>query len=279
MNETLIKHVWLKTRSELPGRLEIDTVYHIADEGVFIIDHGAGAVTFGAQKAVDTLEGDETDRAPSVHAVNEGLKNIPGVAGLDRGVFETPEALTAAHPLDVQGAWATVLTTQTIWIWDATSWADSGKASQAVEVVDNLVTPSALKALSAKQGMVLNERLGTKASAAVISLNIPVNAWIEDVGDTTGFPWHANILNTVIGEDMVPFLTLARASAGVALEAGLCASMQTQNGAARIYSAKQPTEALSGTLTLLAPSGEILTDADFATDEEVEDILGSIWGD
>ena len=278
MSEALIRHVWLKTRSELPGRLDIDTVYHIADEGVFVIDHGAGAVTFGAQKAVDTLEGDETDRAPSVHAVNEGLKAIPGVTGLDRGVFETPEALTAAHPMDVQGAYATVLSTGTIWIWSATSWADSGKASQAVEVVDNLVTASALKALSAKQGMILNKKLGTKASAEVISLSIPVEAWIEDTGDATGYPWHANILNTVIGEDMIPFLTLNTASTAVALEAGLCSSMQTQNGAARVFSAKKLAAEISGTLALLAPSGEILTDADFATDEEVENILAPIWG-
>lgn len=157
MNETLIKHVWLQTRETLPGRLEIDTFYHIADEGVFVIDHGLGPVEFGAQKAVNTLEGNETDKAPSVRAVNEGLRNIPGVAGLDRGVFATPEGLSAAHTTDVPGAYARVQSTDTVWSWNGTAWADTLMpiSSLVTEVVDNLTSDSALKALSAKQGKAL----------------------------------------------------------------------------------------------------------------------------
>ncbi len=130
-----------------------------------VIDHGVGPVEFGAQKAVDTLEGNETDKAPSVHAVNEGLRNIPGVAGLDRGVFATPEALSAAHTTDIPGAYARVQSTDTVWSWNGTAWADTLMpiSSLVTEVVDNLITPSALKALSANQGVVLNGKIGEQS--------------------------------------------------------------------------------------------------------------------
>lgn len=129
MSAILKKHTWLRSRSELPGRLEIDRLYFIASEGVFVVDHGAGPVQFGG-----------------------------GGGGQDRGTFESAAALRAAYPTDVLGAWATVIETGTIWIWNGTGWADTGKNMQ-VEVVDDLVTPDPKKALSARQGVVLNQEV------------------------------------------------------------------------------------------------------------------------
>lgn len=138
MSRILKKHTWLKTRSELPGRLEIDRVYFIADEGVFLLDHGAGPVEFGSAGG-------------------------GGVESLDRGMFETAAALRAAHPTDVLGAFATVLDTMTLWIWNGADWADSGKPPAEIVIVDNLTTAAANKALSARQGMILNGKIGEQS--------------------------------------------------------------------------------------------------------------------
>lgn len=138
MSRILKKHTWLKTRSELPGRLEIDRVYFIADEGVFLLDHGAGPVEFGSAGG-------------------------GGVESLDRGTFETAAALRAAHPTDVLGAFATVLDTMTLWIWNGADWADSGKPPAEIVIVDNLTTAAANKALSARQGMILNGKIGEQS--------------------------------------------------------------------------------------------------------------------
>ena len=187
MSKPLVKHVWLKTRADLPGRLKIDTIYFIADEGVLVIDHGAGPVEFG--------------RAGG-----------GGGGSLDRGTFETAAALRAAHPTDELGAFAIVLDTMTLWIWNGADWADSGKPPAELVIVDNLPTAAGAKALSARQGKGLDEKItelngditeldgkiADKASAVTLSMSIAPEAWTEDVNDATGYPWHADIANEVI---------------------------------------------------------------------------------
>ncbi|MBQ9526253.1 MAG: hypothetical protein IJR68_01470 [Fretibacterium sp.] len=280
MSVNLKKHTWLKTRGELPGRLELDRVYFIADEGVFVLDHGKGPVTFGGRETVDSLEGDERDRSPSVHAVNTALANIPGGDSLYRGAFVDAAALRAAHPTDTAGAYATVLATGTMWIWNGTDWADSGESSGGaqVEVVDNLTTADGTKALSARQGVLLNGKIDQKAGAVTLTVNIPTDGWTRDEADTTGWPWRAEVSHAVITEDMIPFLAFSPAAMGAAMTAGVCPSVQTLTGKLRVFARSKPTEALTGTVTLLSPGGEILLDEDFATDEEVDNALGDIWG-
>ena len=259
MAKILKKHTWMKTRSELPGRLEIDRVYFIADEGVFVIDHGAGPVEFG--------------RAGG------------GGGGLDRGTFETATALRAAHPTDELGAFATVLETMTLWVWNGADWADSGKPPTELVIVDNLTTAAVDKALSARQGKVLDEKIteldgkiANKASAVTLSVSIAPEAWTEDANDATGYPWHADIANEAISGGMTAFVSFARASMLAAIQAGVCATVETADGAVRLWAAHAPAAALAGTLTLLLPNAEILVDDDFATDDEVDDAIGPIWG-
>jgi len=226
---------------------------------------------------VDTLDGDETDKAPSVHAVKAAIDSIPISKSFYRGAFPDPAALRGAYPTDEPGAYATVLSTGTIWIWYMSDWVDSGKAQTEVEVVDNLTTDDGTKALSARQGKKLNEKIEGKSSAARINITIPGTGWIEDEEDTTGYPWHADVLNSVISSGMTPIYALRLDSLGAAIEAGVAPVCQTLDGALRVWAADPPEEALTGALTLLMPGGEILAEDDFATDEEVDDAIGPIW--
>ena len=258
MSVILKKHTWLKTRSELPGRLEIDRVYFIADEGVFVLDHGAGPVEFGGKGG-----GGDT---------------------FYRGAFADPAALRAAYPTDEAGAYATVLSTGTLWIWYVSDWTDSGKPQTEVEIVDNLVTAASDKALSARQGKVLDEKITelngevqNKASAVTLSASIAPEAWTEDPADTTGYPWYADITNAAVTGSMIPFLALGSASIADAAAAVMSSAAQAMTGKVRVFAAHKPAKTLTGTLTLLLPNGEILVDNDFATDEEVHDAIGPIW--
>ena len=51
-----------------------------------------------------------------------------------RGLFTTGDALIAAYPVDVVGAYAIVLDTGTFWFWEglAIGWVDSGVAATDV---------------------------------------------------------------------------------------------------------------------------------------------------
>ena len=136
MDKKLVSFEWLETRADLPGRLEIDRLYFIAADGVTVIDHGSGPVEFGGGG---------------------------GGGGLYRGAYEDAAALRAAHPADVLGAYATVLDTGTVWIWGGLDWTDTGHASAEIEIVDNLTTAAGDKALSARQGVVLNGKIGEQS--------------------------------------------------------------------------------------------------------------------
>ena len=259
MSETMIKHLWLKDRSELPGRLVIDTVYHIADEGVMVIDHGKGPVEFGAKKPLDTLDGNETDRSPSVQAVKAAIEPLKDGA-LFRGAFTGADTLAAAYPMDEVGAYATVLSTGTTWIWDGAKWADTQRAPLHPLPVDNLTTPDAAQALSANQGVELKgqidglaqdlgDAMDTMASAAY-ALTILKKGWTRDASLSQNYPWTQEIPHGGVDEGMTPLLTVLPASAQTALEAGLCPVIRTVNGAVRLFSGNKPGADMEAVLTL-----------------------------
>ena len=175
------------------------------------------------------------------------------------------------------GAYATVLDTGTIWIWYVSDWTDSGKESTETEIVDNLTTAASDKALSAKQGVVLDGKIQNKAGAVTLSASIAPEAWTEDPADTTGYPWYADITNAAVTGSMIPFLALGSASIADAAAAVMSSAAQAMTGKVRVFAAHKPAKILTGTLTLLLPNGEILVDNDFATDEEVHDAIGPIW--
>ena len=164
MTELFVTSERVKTRADLPDPLVPGRKYFIEDEGVVLVDWGEGAYQFGGGTGgggvvddliVDSLIGNEPDKAPSVRVVAEELNKRPKLdyegkipedllpesvmkEALYRGPFKDPEALKAAHATDEPGAYASVISTNTLWMWDGTEWADTGKDLGVVNVVDTL---------------------------------------------------------------------------------------------------------------------------------------------
>lgn len=83
-----------------------------------------------------------------------------------------------------------------------------------------------------------------------IPITIPVTGWIKDVNDTTGYPFHVDVANDVITEDMTPFLTILPVSLSTAKEAGICKTAETLSGILRVYSKTIPEANISASLAL-----------------------------
>jgi hypothetical protein len=107
---------------------------------------------------VDSLAGDETDMAPSVHATKEGLtakadldaetgkivlSQIPDLNQMYRGAFTSEAALNLAHPTDVLGAYATVIVDgePNLYVWNGTAWTDTEVPGVWVESINGQTGP------------------------------------------------------------------------------------------------------------------------------------------
>ena len=74
----------------------------------------------------------------NIHGRKDGAwTRIPNVAPLlfYRGAKASPETLKEEHPADVPGAYAVVLSTHTVWIWDK-GWVDTGETTTNAGIVD-----------------------------------------------------------------------------------------------------------------------------------------------
>ena len=150
-------------------------------------------------EVVDNLDSDKSTAALSAKQ-GKVLKELIGTgtgggSGTDtyyRGAYNTSAELIAAHPTDTAGAYATVIATGTMWIWDTTtnSWKDTTRptvglkgpvgdkgptgdkgpigdkgpkgdpgSGSSVNIVDNLTSDDSSAALSAKQGKVLKDSI------------------------------------------------------------------------------------------------------------------------
>lgn len=92
-----------------------------------------------------------------------------------------------------------------------------------------------------------------------LPITIPATGWTKDLGNTSGYPWHVDIPNNRITEDMTPFLTVLPESLEVAQKASFSPTVQTIDGALRVFAKSIPTDPISGTLALFSkgetPSG------------------------
>lgn len=277
MAERLVKFIWLESKSQLPVRLELDAIYYIANEALIIIDHGNGAVEFGGSQAVNTLDGDETDKSPTVHAVKQALAAID--QGLYRGTFNTAADLAAAYPTDKAGAYAIVLATGTTWVWSGAEWTDTGKEPEQTVIIDNLTTPDADKALSAKQGVEIKRILDNKASCVIINLIIPASDWVRDDTDVTGWPYYLDIANSIFDKDMSPHLSIKPESLRTAIDAGFCPALSIFDGELRVYSANIPAEDLRASLMLITAESVDIDGSDTASQEDVDGIIDNMYPD
>ena len=118
----------------------------------------------------------------------------------------------------------------------------------------------------------------TKHSGVLaIPITIPATGWLRDEHDMTGYPWHVDIPNDVIREDMTSFLTISLNCMGTAFTAVIAPVAQTLDKALRVFARSVPTSAISATLALfgaaISPSSE---DDDLATDEEVWEAINDV---
>ena len=84
-----------------------------------------------------------------------------------------------------------------------------------------------------------------------LPITIPATGWTKDESDTTGYPWHIDIANASIKEDMTPLVTALRESLSVAVRAGICPTVETRAGVLRIYSRAVPEAEIFASLALM----------------------------
>ena len=92
-----------------------------------------------------------------------------------------------------------------------------------------------------------------------LPITIPTTGWTKDDADTTGYPWRIDIAGDVITEDMTPFVTILRGSLNAAQKAGLCPTVQTLDGALRVFAANVPDVEISCSLALAGAAASIAT--------------------
>lgn len=103
----------------------------------FTIDPIGGGLFFEEQYAL--LEDDEvtvdativTPSSQALYSILQDISDLKTKAAHDKGYFANPAALQEAVPTGVDGDYAIVGTTDTIWMWDSDTqaWVDSHKAT------------------------------------------------------------------------------------------------------------------------------------------------------
>jgi hypothetical protein len=167
--EVALTHV--PTRTAIPAPPVPGTLYFVADEHIILLmvpngtyegygDLGGG----GGGDVVDSLSGNQTDKAPSVHIIKAALAEkadldsgtgklvmtqLPDLNLMYRGAYTGPDiptaeaALNAAHPTDDLGAYASVIVAgdPNLYIWNGTAWVDSGVTGVWVENINGKTGP------------------------------------------------------------------------------------------------------------------------------------------
>jgi hypothetical protein len=156
------------TRTLIPSIPIPGTAYFISDEGTILLrrtdgtydEFGGGGG--GGASVVDSLAGNQTDVAPSVHIVKLALvskadlisgkldpSQLPDLNLMYRGAYTGPDTATAeaalntAHPTDDLGAYASVIVagTPSLYVWNGTAWANTGVAGVWVESINGHTGP------------------------------------------------------------------------------------------------------------------------------------------
>lgn len=103
----------------------------------FSIDPIGGGLFFEEQYALldsDVVTVDATvvtAESATIYNILQDISNLKTKAAHDKGFFATPDALKEAVPTGVDGDYAIIGTTDTIWMWDSDTqaWVDSHKAT------------------------------------------------------------------------------------------------------------------------------------------------------
>ena len=109
---------------------------------------------------VNALNADAIDETASrVWLTPTQRTKLDDIVETYKGYHLTSFALDTAYPVGQSGWWATVESTDTVWLWDTgtNDWVDSGTAAPSTEIINVLTDTSTNKALSAAQGKALKD--------------------------------------------------------------------------------------------------------------------------
>jgi hypothetical protein len=198
------------TRSAIPSIPLAGTAYYVIDEAKTLIrrtdgtyaEFGGGGGGGGAS-VVDSLAGNQTDAAPSVHIVKLALASkadliagkldpsqLPDLNQMYRGAFTGPDiptaeaALNIAHPTDDLGAYATIIVASVahLYVWNGTAWVDTGVTGIWVENINGKTGPDVT--------LTAADVSATPASHALdmtIHVDATEKAMLEDLPELLGF--------------------------------------------------------------------------------------------
>lgn len=92
------------------------------------------------------------------------------------------------------------------------------------------------------------------AAAKSFDFTIPTEGWESSEGSEESeedYPYHIDIINAAITEDMTPSAAFDRESLSVASQYGICPTIETGDGYLRIYSASVPEEEMTASCLLI----------------------------
>lgn len=186
-----IKHIIVLTKVEYDAIPVKDplTQYNVTD------DAGGGGGG-GTSDHTQLTKRDASDQHPiaAISGLAARLSNIETAALHHLGYYADPTALTAAHPTADYGDYAIVASTDTVWVWNGSTWVDTNSQGD----VTGIVLPS-----GAKTGQVTIDLLDfgvnssasglddavskrhTHANKAILdSITAPVGDMLKSVYDT-----------------------------------------------------------------------------------------------
>jgi hypothetical protein len=160
------------TRTDIPALPAAGTLYFVSDENVILLrllngtyeEYAAGGGGSAGNQVVDSLVGNQTDKAPSVHIIKAALlekadldsgtgklimSQMPNLNLMYRGAFTGADAaaaeaaLNAAHPTDDLGAYASLIIAgdPNLYVWTGTAWVNTGVSGVWVESINGITGP------------------------------------------------------------------------------------------------------------------------------------------
>ena len=168
MAEAFVALFRVDSRTFIPSPPVPGTAYFVADEGKILLYRSSGVYEEfggsgdGGAGVINSLNGNQVDQAPSVHATKVALftkadlidgkvdpAQLPVMYLVYRGVFVGADlsaafnAVSAAHPADVLGAYATLVVSNTpyLYVWGGTYWEATGLSGVWVESINGQSGP------------------------------------------------------------------------------------------------------------------------------------------
>lgn len=103
-------------------------------------------------------------------------------------------------------------------------------------------------------GAKVSEAFGSVYTALVTDIMIPADGWRQESGDED-FPWQNDVAVAGVTAEHFPTVALDKPSLKTAIAVALCPSVEALDGVLRFWAENQPTEDMTGSVSLLTSSG------------------------